>query len=132
MLSTDGLTHLHDAMTRHVEAGEMPGLVALVARGDDVHVDIVGRPSFADPAPLDRSAIFRIASLTKPITAAATMTLVEEGVLRLDQAVEELLPELAEPPGAARHRRRPRRHRPGRAADHPRGPAQLPVRLRVA
>jgi CubicO group peptidase (beta-lactamase class C family) len=95
MLSTEGLNHLHDAMTRHVEAGEMPGLVALVARGDDVHVDVVGRPSFTDAAPLDRSAIFRIASLTKPITAAATMTLVEEGVLRLDQAVEELLPELA-------------------------------------
>jgi CubicO group peptidase (beta-lactamase class C family) len=94
-LSSEGLTHLHDVLTAHVEAGEVPGLVALVARGDDVHVDTIGASSFASPAPLDRSAIFRIASLTKPVTAAATMSLVEEGVLGLDQSVEELLPELA-------------------------------------
>ena len=94
-LSTEGLAHLHDVMTGHVEAGEMPGVVALVARGDDVHIDAVGSPSFTDRTPLARSAIFRIASLTKPITAVATMSLVEEGVLRLDQPVEDLLPELA-------------------------------------
>lgn len=94
-LSRDGLARLHDVMTGHVEAGEMPGLVTLVARGDDVHVDVIGSASFADPAPLDRSAIFRIASLTKPITAVATMSLVDEGVLRLDQPVDDLLPELA-------------------------------------
>jgi CubicO group peptidase (beta-lactamase class C family) len=93
MLSTD---HLHDVLTRHVEAGEMPGVVALVAQGDDVHVDVVGHPSFTDPAPLERSAIFRIASLTKPVTAVATMTLVEEGVLHLEDSVEGLLPELAD------------------------------------
>jgi CubicO group peptidase (beta-lactamase class C family) len=95
-LSTDGLAHLHDVMTGHVEAGEMPGLVTLVARGEDVHVDAVGSPSFAGDTPLARSAIFRIASLTKPITAATTMSLVEEGALRLDQSVEDLLPELAQ------------------------------------
>ena len=93
-LSTDGLAHLHDVMTGHVEAGEMPGLVTLVARGDDVHVDAIGSPSFAGDTPLARSAIFRIASLTKPITAAVTMSLVEEGALRLNQPVEHLLPEL--------------------------------------
>ena len=95
-LSTDGLAHLHDVMTSHVEAGEMPGLVTLVARGDHVHVDAVGSPSFAGDTPLARSAIFRIASLTKPVTAATTMSLVEEGALRLDQSVEDLLPELAQ------------------------------------
>jgi len=79
-LSTEELTHLHDVMAGHVETGQMPGLVTLVASGDDVHIDVIGSPSFADPTPLDRSAIFRIASLTKPITAAATMSLVEEGV----------------------------------------------------
>ena len=96
-LSTDGMAHLHDVMAGHVEAGEMPGLVTLVARGDDVHVDAIGSPSFADDTTLTRSAIFRIASLTKPITAAATMSLVEESALRLDQSVEDLLPELAHP-----------------------------------
>src|SRR2546423_12448989 len=74
----------------------MPGLVTLVARGNDVHIDTIGSPSFADRTPLDRSAIFRIASLTKPITAVTTMALVDKGLLRLDQPVDDLLPELAD------------------------------------
>jgi CubicO group peptidase (beta-lactamase class C family) len=86
---------LHDSMAAHVAAGSLPGLVSLVARGDDVHIDTVGTPSFADDAPLARDAIFRIASLTKPITAAATMSLVEEGRLRLEDAIDELVPELS-------------------------------------
>lgn len=94
-LSTKGLTHLQEIMTAHVGAGEMPGLVTLVALGDDVHIDAIGSPSFTDRTPLARSALFRIASLTKPITAAAALSLVEDGVLRLDQPVDDLLPELA-------------------------------------
>jgi CubicO group peptidase (beta-lactamase class C family) len=95
-LSPEALAQLREAMTGHVEAGEVPGLVYVVARGDDVHVETVGTPAFDDTTPLDRSAIFRIASLTKPITAVATMSLVEEGVLRLDQPVDDLVPELAD------------------------------------
>jgi CubicO group peptidase (beta-lactamase class C family) len=95
-VSTEGLAHLHDVMTGHVDAGELPGLITLVARGDDVHIDAIGSSSLTDPTPLAPSAIFRIASLTKPITAVATMSLVEEGVLHLDQPVESLLPELAD------------------------------------
>src|SRR5438105_9179796 len=83
-------------MATHVAAGRLPGLVTLVACGDDVHVDAVGTPSFDDDAPLQRDAIFRIASLTKPITAVATMTLVEEGVVGLDEPIDELVPELAD------------------------------------
>lgn len=94
-MSTEGLAHLHDAMTSHVDGGELPGLITLVARGDEVQIDIIGSPSFTNRSPLARSAIFRIASLTKPITAVATMSLVEQGTLRLDQPVEDLLPELA-------------------------------------
>ena len=45
-LSQAGLAHLQDVMSAHVEAGEMPGLVTLVARGDDVHIDTIGSPSF--------------------------------------------------------------------------------------
>src|SRR4051812_15529698 len=95
-LSNTGLARVHEAIAAHVEAGAMPGLVALVARGEDVHVDVIGSPSFDPGTPLDRSAIFRIASLTKPITAVATMILIEDGVLRLDQPVDDLLPELAD------------------------------------
>lgn len=94
-LSREGLARLHDSMAAHVAAGRMPGLVALVACGDDVHVDAIGSPSFASGTPMARHAIFRIASLTKPVTAAATMSLVEEGTLRLDEPVDEFLPELA-------------------------------------
>ena len=94
-LAKDGLERLHDSMAAHV-GPRLPGLVTLVASGDDVHVDTFGTPSFADDRPLARDAIFRIASLTKPITAAAAMSLVEEGILRLEQPVDELLPELAD------------------------------------
>jgi len=82
-------------MAAHIAAGRLPGLVSLVACGDEVHVDAIGSPSFASGAPMARDAIFRIASLTKPVTAVATMSLVEEGLLRLDEPIDELLPELA-------------------------------------
>jgi CubicO group peptidase (beta-lactamase class C family) len=94
-LSQDGLARLHDSMAAHVAAGRLPGLVTLVACGDEVHVDTIGRPSFAAGPPLARDAIFRVASLTKPITAVATMSLVEEGRLRLETPIDELVPELA-------------------------------------
>ena len=73
----------------------MPGLVALVSRNDDVHVETLGTLAFGNPAPMRRDTIFRIASLSKPITAVAAMILVEECKLRLDESVEPWLPELA-------------------------------------
>jgi CubicO group peptidase (beta-lactamase class C family) len=91
-----GLERLHDLMAAHVSSRQMPGLVTLVARGDDVHVEVIGTPSFDDPQPLARDAIFRIASLTKPIAAVAALALIDDGVLRLDQPVDGLLPELAD------------------------------------
>ena len=80
---------------RHVARGDMPGLVALVSRRGETHVEAIGRQSFESDAPMRRDTIFRIASMTKPITAAATLILVEECKLRLDDPVDELLPELA-------------------------------------
>src|SRR5262249_2398289 len=58
-------------------------------------VEVLGTPSFTDPTPLGRDAIFRIASLTKPITAVTALTLVEDGTLRLDDPIDDLVPELA-------------------------------------
>lgn len=89
------VARLHSAMSAHVEGGELPGLVALVAVGEAVHVEVVGRKDFGDREPLPRDAVFRIASLTKPIAAAAAMTFVEDGTFRLEDPVDELLPELA-------------------------------------
>ena len=67
-----------------------------MARGPDVHVEVLGHAAVDDPAPLRRDAIFRIASLTKPIAAAGAMALVDDGVLSLGDPVESYLPELAD------------------------------------
>ena len=87
---------LHDAMAARVAKGELPGLVTLVARGADVHVDTIGVMAFGSNEPMRRDTIFRIASLTKPILATAMMILIEEGKVALDEPVERLLPELAD------------------------------------
>jgi CubicO group peptidase (beta-lactamase class C family) len=88
---------VHTALARHVDAGELPGLVALVACGDDVYVEAIGRRAFGDSDPIGRDAIFRIASVSKPIVGAAAMRLVEDGVMSLDDPVERWIPELARP-----------------------------------
>jgi CubicO group peptidase (beta-lactamase class C family) len=95
-LDPDGLVAVHDRLAPHVESGAVPAMAALVASGGDVHVEILGALTLGDPAPLPRTAIFRIASLTKPITAAATMALIDDGVLSLSDPVEPFLPELAD------------------------------------
>lgn len=94
-LSRERLSRLHNCMTGYVERGEVPGLVTLVSRHGEVHVDAVGNTSLNGSDPMRRDTIFRIASMSKPIMAAATMILVEEGKLRLSDAVEKWLPELA-------------------------------------
>jgi CubicO group peptidase (beta-lactamase class C family) len=94
-LSARRLSRLHDAMVRHVQQG-LPGVVALVSRRGETHVVAVGRQSLESDAPMNRDTIFRIASMTKPITAAAALILVEQGRLRLEDPVDDLLPELAD------------------------------------
>jgi CubicO group peptidase (beta-lactamase class C family) len=95
-LSKERLSRMHDVMAGYVERGEVPGLVTLVSRRGEVHVDVIGTQAFGESPPMRRDTIFRISSMTKPITAAATMILVEECQLRLDDQVDALLPELAE------------------------------------
>jgi CubicO group peptidase (beta-lactamase class C family) len=94
-LSKPRLERMHQVLSGYVERRDMPGLVALVSRHDEVHVETLGTMSFDRPAPMRRDAIFRIASLSKPITAAAAMILVEECKLRLDESIEPWIPELA-------------------------------------
>jgi CubicO group peptidase (beta-lactamase class C family) len=93
--SRAGLDRLHQAMAARVANGELPGMVTLIAVGDEVHVDAIGAMAFGGNDPMRRDTIFRIASMTKPILAAATMMLVEEGRLALDESVDRLAPELA-------------------------------------
>ena len=94
--SRAGLDRLHEAMAARVAKGELPGMVTLVARDEDVHVDTIGVMGFGSDEPMRRDTLFRITSMTKPILALATMMLVEEGRLALDEPVERLLPELAD------------------------------------
>jgi CubicO group peptidase (beta-lactamase class C family) len=94
-LSRARLDRMHDIMTGYVEQVEVPGLITLVNRRGEAHVDIIGTLAYEHSDPMRRDTIFRISSMTKPITAAATMILVEECKLRLDEPVDRLLPELA-------------------------------------
>ena len=86
---------LHMTMTGYVDRGDIPGIVTLLGRGGEIHVDAIGMKAVAGKEPMRRETIFRIASITKPVTAAATMILVDEGRLRLDDCIERWLPELA-------------------------------------
>lgn len=82
-------------VARGALADDLPGLVVLAAHGDEVHVDAQGTLAFGG-APVARDSLFRVASLTKPIVAAAVMTLLADGALALDEPVDRLLPELAD------------------------------------
>jgi hypothetical protein len=82
------LGRMHDVMAGHVERATMPGVVTLVSRRGEVHVDAIGMTALDSGEPMRRDTIFRITSMTKPITAAATMILVEECKLRLDELVD--------------------------------------------
>jgi CubicO group peptidase (beta-lactamase class C family) len=93
--SRTGLDRLHVAMAARVARNEMPGIVTLVAQGDEVHVDTIGVKTFDRAEPMRRDTLFRIASMTKPILATATMMLVEAGQLALDEPIDRWLPELA-------------------------------------
>jgi CubicO group peptidase (beta-lactamase class C family) len=90
------MAELSDILGRHVRSGALPGAVGLVVRGDRAEVAAVGSASVGG-APMTRESIFRIASITKPITAASLMMLVDDGRIALDDPVDEWLPELAKP-----------------------------------
>ena len=90
------MASLAAVLQTYVGNGSIPGAVALVRRGNEVTSTVVGNTALGGP-PMARESIFRYASLTKPITAAAVMMLVEDGRIALDDAVSPWLPELAEP-----------------------------------
>jgi CubicO group peptidase (beta-lactamase class C family) len=84
------------ALNAHVESGEVAGLVAIVGRGTDVEVTVLGNQAVGG-APMRDDSLFRIASAGKPITAAAVLTLVADSFLRLHDPIGDYLPELASP-----------------------------------
>src|SRR6202045_3592280 len=102
-LSNARLARLPAGMAGFVEGGEGPGLVTLVSRRGETHVEALGMKALGGSDPVQRDTIFRIAPMTKPITAAAAMILVEECKLRLDDPVDPFLPELADRKVLKRH-----------------------------
>jgi CubicO group peptidase (beta-lactamase class C family) len=88
---------LQEVLQAHCVPGGIPGAVALVAHGDRAEVAVVGSADVEGTVALTRDALFRIATMTKPITAAAAMVLVDDGRLALDDPVARWLPELASP-----------------------------------
>ncbi|MET7338677.1 serine hydrolase domain-containing protein [Nonomuraea sp. NPDC005650] len=94
--SEAGLRRLREVLAGHVGSGRIPGLVALVSRGEETHVEALGTMRHDGGAPMRRDTIFRMASTTKPVAVAAAMVLLDECRLRLDDPVDRWLPELAD------------------------------------
>ena len=87
--------HIDAIVGAAVADGQAPGVVAAVAEGDAVHVSVAGAMAVGGP-PMRRDTLFRITSMTKPITAAVLLSLADDGLVALDEAVDSLLPELAD------------------------------------
>jgi CubicO group peptidase (beta-lactamase class C family) len=93
------LARVREVLERHVDADYIPGAVAVVARRGEVHIEATGSLAFegsGSGTPMAADTICRIGSITKPVVAACAMTLVEDCTLRLDDPVDEFLPELAD------------------------------------
>src|SRR4051812_37177810 len=92
-MSSARLARISPAMRRYVERGDVAGVVTLVARdGRIVELDSAGYRDRASRSPVGRNTIFRIASMTKPVTSVAAMMLVEQGTIRLDDSVSKYIP----------------------------------------
>lgn len=91
------MNDLQAILDQSVGAGSAPGAVALISRGQDIEVHAAGFVDVEGSAPMARETIFRIASITKPVVAAAVMALIDEGHIGLDDPVDAWLPELSAP-----------------------------------
>jgi CubicO group peptidase (beta-lactamase class C family) len=92
-MSTERLQRIHEAVARHVEAKDVAGAVALVARrGKIVHFEAQGMADIDGRKLMMKDSIFRLASMSKPITAVAVMMMLEEGKIRLTDRVSAFIP----------------------------------------
>jgi CubicO group peptidase (beta-lactamase class C family) len=96
-LSSERLGRIHEAIQRHIEAGDITGAVTLVARrGRIAHFEAHGLMDLDAETPMRKDAVFRLMSMTKPVTATAVLMMLEEGKIRLGDRVSTFLPEFAE------------------------------------
>lgn len=93
-LSSERLGRVHEAVQRHIDAQNICGAVTIVARrGRIAHFEAHGVMDLESKKPMAKDAVFRLASMTKPITSVAVMMLVEEGKIRLNDPVSRFIPE---------------------------------------
>ena len=127
--SSERLRRVHELIQRHLDAGSFSGAVTLIARnGRIAHHEAHGLMDIAAKKPMQKDAIFRIMSMTKPVVGVAIMMMVEEGKVRLQDPVSRFIPEFANmsvgvaapAPAAARG------GGPAPAAGRGSGPAQAP------
>ena len=96
-MSAERLERITAMTQRYVDEKKLAGVATLVARrGKIVHFEVVGQRGAEDDRPLTKDALFRIYSMTKPITAVAAMMLYEEGKFQLSDPVAKFVPELAD------------------------------------
>jgi CubicO group peptidase (beta-lactamase class C family) len=96
-LSSERLGRIHEAIQRHIDAGDITGAVTLVARhGRIAHFEAHGLMDLDAETPMRKDAVFRLMSMTKPVTATAVLMMLEEGKIRLGDRVSTFLPEFAE------------------------------------
>lgn len=94
---TDALAQIPAGLQASIDAGDLSGFVTLVWRaGETVQVNILGKANIETGTPMQRDTLFRIASMTKPVTSVAALMLMEEGKLKLDDPIKRWLPEFAD------------------------------------
>ena len=97
-MSPERLARISPAMQRYIDAQQVAGVVtAIVRQGKLVHLSVQGEMDVANKSTMRADALFRIASMTKPITSVALMMLWEEGRFQLNDPVQKFLPEFANP-----------------------------------
>lgn len=106
-MSSERLTRIDQMLERRIQAGEMAGAVAIVARkGKITHLTAKGVMDLESKQPVTPETMFRVASMTKPVTSVAIMMMIEEGKVRLNDPISRYIPEfkgqkvaVAMPPG---------------------------------
>jgi len=93
-LSSERLQRINQMIQRYIDDGQITGAITMVSRrGKVAHFEAQGQMDLEKKAPMRKDAIFRIASMSKPITAVAILILMEEGKLRLTDPVSRFIPE---------------------------------------
>jgi CubicO group peptidase (beta-lactamase class C family) len=91
------LAQVAPALKSVSDAGDLSGFVTLIWRkGEELQLNLIGKRDLETGAPMERDTLFRIASMTKPVTSVAALMLMEEGKLKLDDPITKWAPEFAD------------------------------------